>query len=84
MTISERYRSIGMLGKEMGYENSTCQMQFDAKKLQERDKKEPCFIYSGGLNGKVSVLTDEPRHDKSNKMSVRPAKSQISLGIRPV
>ena len=26
----------------------------------------------------------EPRHDKSNKMSVRPAKTQISLGIRPV
>ena len=26
----------------------------------------------------------EPRHDKPNKMSVRPAKTQISLGIRPV
>ena len=26
----------------------------------------------------------EPRHDKTNKMSVRPAKIQISLGIRPV
>ena len=25
-----------------------------------------------------------PRHDKTNKMSVRPAKTQISLGIRPV
>ena len=24
------------------------------------------------------------RHDKTNKMSVRPAKTQISLGIRPV
>ena len=24
----------------------------------------------------------EPRHDKNNKMSVRPAKTQISLGIR--
>ena len=24
----------------------------------------------------------EPRHDKTNKMSVRPAKIQISLGIR--
>ena len=30
-------------------------------------------------NGKV-----EPRHDKTNKMSVRPAKTQISLAIRPV
>ena len=27
---------------------------------------------------------NEPRHDKTNKMSVRPAKSKISLGIRPV
>ena len=26
----------------------------------------------------------EPRHDKTNKMDVRPAKTQISLGIRPV
>ena len=26
----------------------------------------------------------EPRHDKTNKMAVRPAKNQISLGIRPV
>ena len=25
----------------------------------------------------------EPRHDKTNKTSVRPAKAQISLGIRP-
>ena len=26
----------------------------------------------------------EPRYDKTNKTSVRPAKTQISLGIRPV
>ena len=26
----------------------------------------------------------EPRHGKTNKMSVRPAKTQISLGIRTV
>ena len=34
----------------------------------------------------VAVLnaTFEPRHDKTNKVSVRPAKTQISLGIRPV
>ena len=29
-------------------------------------------------------LIYEPRHDKTNKMAVRPAKTQISLGIRPV
>ena len=27
---------------------------------------------------------NEPRHDKTNKVSERPAKTQISLGIRPV
>ena len=27
---------------------------------------------------------NEPRHDKTNKMCVRPAKNQISLGIHPV
>ena len=27
---------------------------------------------------------NEPQHDKTNKMSVCPAKTQISLGIRPV
>ena len=26
----------------------------------------------------------EARHDKTNKMSARPAKTQIRLGIRPV
>ena len=31
---------------------------------------------------KVSVY--EPQHDKTNKMSVHPAKTQISLGICPV
>ena len=28
--------------------------------------------------------TIEPQHDKTNKLSVRPAKTQINLGIRPV
>ena len=32
----------------------------------------------------ASPLVFEPRHDKTNKMSVRPARTQISLGIRPV
>ena len=32
----------------------------------------------------VFNCTTEPRHDKTNKMIVRPAKTQISLGIRPV
>ena len=28
--------------------------------------------------------TFEPQHDKTNKMTVRPSKTQIGLGIRPV
>ena len=35
-----------------------------------------------GILGKKCL--HEPRHNKTNKMSVRPAKTQISLGIRPV
>ena len=36
---------------------------------------------SNALSGKT---LSEPRYDKTNKVSVRPAKSQISLGICPV
>ena len=32
----------------------------------------------------LNIAWNEPRHDKTNKMSVRPAKTQISLGFRPV
>ena len=32
----------------------------------------------------VLISAYEPRRDKTNKMAVRPAKTQISLGIRPV
>ena len=35
------------------------------------------------LNLRKYLTVNEPRHDKSNKVSVRPAKTQISLGIRP-
>ena len=40
------------------------------------------FITSTGK--KCYTFKYEPRHDKTNKMSVRPAKTQISLGICPV
>ena len=36
------------------------------------------------LDNKTSLLAFEPGHDKTNKMNVCPAKTQISLGIRPV
>ena len=40
-----------------------------------------CYFES---SGSISISTYEPRHDKTNKVSVRPAKTQISLGICPV
>ena len=47
-----------------------------------------CAYYvcsSISITGKIILLAwYEPRHDKTNKMSVRQAKTQISLGIRPV
>ena len=47
-------------------------------------------IHTGGSKHVLglSLLSEknnnEPRHDKTKKMSVRPAKTQISLGIRPI
>ena len=42
------------------------------------------FIYISDISTSFYCQTFlfEPRHDKTNKMSVRPAKTQISLGIR--
>ena len=36
-----------------------------------------------GLTGYARLLR-EPQHNKTNKVTVRPAKTQINLGIRPV
>ena len=33
---------------------------------------------------KLKCSTYEPPHDKTNRMTVRPAKTQISVGIHPV
>ena len=40
--------------------------------------------YQIRLTRSIYRMANEPRHDKTNKMSVRPAKTQISLDIRPV
>ena len=39
------------------------------------------YLYSSDM---IRSIRCEPRHGKTNKMSVRPAKTQISLGIPPV
>ena len=41
------------------------------------------MVITIGTLVKICMLL-EPWHDKTNKMSVRPAKIQISLRIRPV
>ena len=41
------------------------------------------FISKGILTPKTLIYEFEPPRDKTNKMTVRPAKTQISLGIRP-
>ena len=43
-----------------------------------------CYCIITVVQQVTGYLSFEPRHDKTNKMSVRPAKTQISLGIRPV
>ena len=43
------------------------------------------ICWSFGINELIlSCYEYEPRHDKTYNISVRPAKTQISLGIRPV
>ena len=48
------------------------------------DNYQPVCQLQPTLNVRTNASTNEPRHDKTNKMSVRRAKTQISLGIRPV
>ena len=40
--------------------------------------------FQGLKGGPESLHAFEPPHDKTNKVTVSPAKTQISLGIRPV
>ena len=43
----QRAIEIGFLGKELGYEISTRQMQCDAAD-KKKDQEDPCFIYLRG------------------------------------
>ena len=43
------------------------------------------FVKKERENVNLKMTLNEPPHDKTNnKITVRPAKTQISLGIRPV
>ena len=44
----------------------------------------PCSAWRLLTHLCTKTATYEPRHDKTNKVTVHPAKTRISLGIRPV
>ena len=45
----------------------------------------PIYLKIGHIMRKpVFFFSYEPPHDKTNKMTMHPAKTRISLGIRPV
>ena len=47
MKLQRDIDRFGFLGKEVGYEISTCQMQYDAAD-EKTDQEDPCFIYLRG------------------------------------
>ena len=55
------------------------------RKIRRRNKAQAKAKMTGSKKLRYNLETrNEPRHDKTNKVTVRPAKTQISLGIRPV
>ena len=42
------------------------------------------LVFSFNLDNMRHETLNEPPHDKTNKMTMRPTRTQISLGIRPV
>ena len=49
--------------------------------IRKRVESEDIMLINFAIDGQ-DIL--EPRHDKTNKVTVSPAKTQISLGIRTV
>ena len=62
----------------------TCFVVFIKGLILTQQNKSGEIVYITNDDREQRWRTCEPRHDKTNKMSVRPAKTQISLGIRPV
>ena len=77
------YRLFGWLGTLWGRWRYTlyCHLLFA---IPDQTTKGEHKRYDKNHDFYNSNLWHEPRHDKTNKMSVRPAKTQISLGMRPV
>ena len=68
------------------YNTSIGAWQHRSTRLQERQAKTRISLCSRVKRrlGDFAGCTCEPPHDKTNKMTVRPGKTQIGLGIRPV
>ena len=59
---------------------------FEGKSDEQNEK---LLLFEKGKHSRwfflpLKYIIIEPRHDKTNKLAVRPAKTQISLGSRPV
>ena len=52
-------------------------------KMLKKNQKNPFTFETNNNSNNKCYQALQPRHDKTNKMTVRPAKTQISLGIRP-
>ena len=81
--LPDTQRKWGRNRDVRGHEHSQCCIQI----LIASDLvaiKTPYFKYKQATPTSTFCATNEPRNDITNKMSVRSAKTQISLGIRPV
>ena len=59
-----------------------CKIVYKNVKIYSCENKSIYSIWL--LISSITGVKNEPQHDKTNKMSVRPAKTQVSLGICPV
>ena len=50
----------------------------------EKDVKSGSRLHNKNQYSSEATVKYEPRHDKTSKVTVRPVKTQISLGIRSV
>ena len=73
------------------FEKKNCQISICTRTMDINFIKLRCYdqnymntwTFVRGFRG-IILHSNEPRHDKTNKMNVRPATTRISLGIRPV
>ena len=71
-------------GRCPGWSKSSLATYFILLVLLCCDSNETCQKTFWHRKGRDLMILFEPPHDKTNKMTVRPAKTQISLGIPPV